>query len=90
MALVELELSCRAGRVYAAYLHLAPDQRARSVRCRTFADGTYVVDFNRAGKPLGIEIVSPSLATLKSFNAVLVELGLPKVTRKEIAPLLAA
>jgi hypothetical protein len=44
----------------------------------------------RDGQPLGIEITAPSKITVAALNRVLTKLGLPRVTRSELAPLLAA
>jgi tRNA threonylcarbamoyladenosine modification (KEOPS) complex Pcc1 subunit len=49
-----------------------------------------VVDFNRRGKPIGIEITAPSVVTLRALNRVLRDLGLPTLKRADLAPLLAA
>jgi hypothetical protein len=49
-----------------------------------------VIDFNRSGKPIGIEITAPRKASAKALNRVLRRLGLPAVTRADLAPLRAA
>ena len=49
-----------------------------------------MIDFNRRGKPIGIEITAPSVVTLRAVNRVLRGLGLPPLKRADLAPLLAA
>jgi uncharacterized protein YuzE len=53
------------------------------------ADGI-VVDYNRAGQPIGIEIVAPASMTVARMNRVLRMLGQSPVTRRDLAPLRAA
>jgi hypothetical protein len=49
-----------------------------------------VVDLARDGHPIGIEITAPSKITVAALNRVLTKLGLSRVTRSELGPLLAA
>lgn len=49
-----------------------------------------VIDFDRDGKPIGIEIVVPDQLTLPAFNRVLRQLGFPPLKRADLAPLAAA
>ena len=49
-----------------------------------------LVDFNAAGRPIGIEITTPAQASLALVNAVLKELGQPLLRPGELAPLVAA
>jgi len=48
------------------------------------------MDFDRHGKPIGIEIVAPDQLTLSAFNRVLRQLGFPPLKRADLAPLAAA
>lgn len=48
-----------------------------------------IIDFNRKGEPIGIEITTPSRLTLAGINRVLRELGLSLLKRSDLAPLLA-
>ena len=84
-----LEVTFRHGNAIAAYLYLPRKRREKS--CRTIrAHGGLLVDFNRSGKPIGIEITAPSKLTVVTLNRVLRELGQQTVTRTDLAPLRAA
>lgn len=84
-----LEVTYRHGKPFAAYLYLprrTGDRGERVERC----DGGYLVDWTADGRPIGIEIPSPSLATLEGLNGLLVELGLDELEPGEVSPLVAA
>jgi hypothetical protein len=49
-----------------------------------------VIDFNRSGKPIGIEITAPAKLSAAALNRVLRRLRLPTLTRADLAPLRAA
>jgi hypothetical protein len=49
-----------------------------------------VIDFNRSGKPIGIEITAPAKLSAVALNRVLRRFDLPPVTRADLAPLRAA
>ncbi len=49
-----------------------------------------MIDFNRSGSPIGIEITAPAKVTLATLNKVLRELGQPGLTQTDLAPLRAA
>ncbi len=84
-----LEVTFRYGRPVAAYFYLPRRTNQKSYRTARYEAGL-VVDFSRAGKPIGIEITAPEAVTLAAMNRVLRELGLAKVKRSDLAPLLAA
>ena len=84
-----LVVTYRRGKPIAAYLHLPCRPGEKSYRT-TRVDPGFVIDFNRKGKPIGIEITAPSKVTLRALNRVLRELGLPTLKRADLAPLLAA
>ncbi len=84
-----LEVTNRGGRPTAAYLYLPRRPGEKSYRMERVEPGL-VIDFNRRGKPIGIEITAPSCVTLRGVNRVLRELGLPTLKRVDLAPLLAA
>lgn len=92
----EISISFRDGAAFAAYMHLnvPPRRRASASRVRVYrsepVDGGYVIDFARNGQPIGIEVTSPATVTMAGVNRLLVELGLKKVSRKVLKPLLAA
>jgi len=84
-----LEVTFRHGRPLAAYLYLPRQPSDRSYRTAK-ADPGLVIDFNRGGKPIGIEITAPTKLSTAALNRVLRRLGLPVVTRADLAPLRAA
>ena len=84
-----LEVTFRHGRPLAAYLYLPRRPGERSYRSSRVEPGL-VIDFNRKGNPIGIEITAPSRISVASLNRVLRGLGLPTVRKDDLAPLLAA
>ncbi len=89
MARPYLEVTYRKGRPFAAYYSLPRSPRQKVHRSRRM-DGGLVVDSDRGGAPLGIEITAPTVVTLTAVNRVLRDLGLPTLTRAEFKPLRAA
>ncbi len=84
-----LEVTFRRGRPIAAYLYLPRSPGEKT--CRTSkADPGLVVDFNRSGEPIGIEITAPAQLTVAALNSVLSDLGLPQVEDSDLTPLRAA
>ena len=84
-----LEVTFRHGRSLAAYLYLPRRPGEKSYRTTRVEPGL-VIDFNRSGKPIGIEITAPSRLSLAALNRVLRELGLPTMKQADLAPLRAA
>jgi hypothetical protein len=84
-----LEVTFRHGQPIAAYYYLPRQPRDKSYRTKRIEPGL-VIDFNRGGKPIGIEITAPGKISLTVFNRVLKELGLPAVKRGDLAPVIAA
>ena len=84
-----LEVTFRHGRSLAAYLYLPRRPGEKSHRTTRVEPGL-VIDFNRSGKPIGIEITAPSRLSLAALNRVLRELGLPTLKQADLAPLRAA
>ena len=84
-----LEVTFRHGRPLAAYLYLPRSPANKSHRSERVEPGL-VIDFNRSGKPIGIEITAPAKLSAPALNRVLRGLGLPTVTRADLAPLRAA
>lgn len=84
-----LEVTFRHGRPIAAYLYLPRRPGEKSYRTSR-ADPGLVIDLNRRGKPIGIEITAPGKASVSALNRVLRDLGLPPVKRADLAPLWAA
>lgn len=84
-----LEVTFRRGQAIAAYYYLPRRPGQKSYRSVRFEPGM-VVDFGRAGKPIGIEITAPGRTSQVALNRVLRQLGLPTVKSSDLAPLRAA
>ena len=84
-----LEVTYRNGKPLAAYLYLPRRAGEKSARTEPRRPGL-LVDFAADGKPIGIEITSPSKVTLDDINALLSELGLDTAAPEELAPFRAA
>lgn len=84
-----LEVTFRHGRALAAYLYLPRDAGAKSQETRRVEPGL-VVDFDRNGQPIGIELTDPSRISLDDLNRLLGELGVSPLTNEDLAPLQAA
>lgn len=84
-----LEVTFRNGRPLAAYLYLPRRPNDKSYRTAKAAPGL-VIDFNRSGVPVGIEITAPAKLSAAALNRVLRRFGLPLVKRADLAPLRAA
>lgn len=84
-----LEVTFRTGRPLAAYLYLPRQPGDKSHRTANAEPGL-VIDFNRSGKPIGIEITAPTKLSAAALNRVLRRFGVPPVTRADLAPLRAA
>ena len=84
-----LEVTFRHGRPLAAYLYLPRQPKDKSYRAERVEPGL-VIDYSRRGKPIGIEITAPAKLSAPALNRVLRRLGVPSVTRADLAPLRAA
>lgn len=84
-----LEVTFRRGRPLAAYLYLRRNPKDKSYRTERVQPGL-VIDYSRKGKPIGIEITTPTKLSAPALNRVLRRLGVPAVTRADLAPLRAA
>jgi hypothetical protein len=84
-----LEVTFRRGRALAAYFYLPRRPGDRSYRTSRAEPGL-VIDFNRKGQPIGIEITAPDKLSLAALNRVLRDLGFPAVKRMDLTPLRAA
>ena len=81
-----LEVTYRQGKPLAAYLYLPRRSGDTSVRVESRGHA-YLVDWTEDGRPIGIEMPSPSLVTLDGLNQVLADLHLDPAAAIEVAPL---
>jgi hypothetical protein len=90
----DIEINYRDGKAYAAYIPLETGAARARAPMRVYRsvphEGGYVVDFTRGGVPIGIEVTEPATVTLGQVNRLLTSLGLTKVRRAVLRPLLAA
>lgn len=84
-----LEVTYRNGKPLAAYLYLPRRAGDKSARVEPHGQG-YLVDWTQDGRPIGIEITSPSQVTLEGLNEVLTGLHLERLAPDEASPLVAA
>jgi hypothetical protein len=89
MSLRYLEVTYRKGKPLAAYLYLPRRSTDVSARVEPHGPG-FLVDRSQDGRPIGIEMPSPSLVTVEGLNKVLSELHLDPVQPEEVGPVIAA
>ena len=77
------------GTPFAAYLHIPSKPNEKRAQCRRVEPGM-ILDINKEGKLIGIELTSPRLVTLEHINNVLDQYGMDPITESTIKPLLAA
>lgn len=83
-----LEVSSYNGRPMAGYLTFGRRPGDVSVRT-TEPEPGLVVDYAEDARPIGLEITAPSKVSLEAINRVIVPLGQPPATLKELALLFA-
>lgn len=81
-----LNVTYRKGRLLAAYYYLPRRDGDRSDRTEQ-AEGGLLVDFSSDGRPIGIEIPSPSRFDLTILNGLLARLGQETARSEDVAPL---
>ncbi len=84
-----LEVTYLEGRPWVAYLYLPRESDDKSDHCRQ-VEPEMVLDINKNGKLIGIELLAPGLVTLDAINDVLKDYGLEPLKETDLAPLLAA
>jgi len=86
---MDLTISYMEGKAYAAYLTLPHDVGIKSHRQREMAPGI-IVDFDRQGRPMGVEMLDPRRATWTKLNRIMDKLEMPRLPREWVRPLRAA
>ncbi|MGH7341850.1 MAG: DUF2283 domain-containing protein [Candidatus Rokuibacteriota bacterium] len=84
-----LEVTYRHGRVLAAYLYLPREAGEKTTRT-TQAEPGMIIDYDRHGKPIGIEITAPAQVSAADVNRLLTHLGLSPLEVADLEPLCAA
>ncbi len=85
---VDLEITYRDGRPRLGYLNLA-DPNEKSEHCRRVSP-EMVIDLNKDGQLIGIELLDPARVTLEAINNILEEYDLEPLKEADLAPILAA
>ena len=85
-----LQITCRKGRAFAAYLHLFHATVEKSAKIVASPDGLLIVDYGGSGRPVGVEITSPQAVPLERLNQLLAELGEAPMTEQDYKPVRAA
>lgn len=88
MKATTLEVTFRKGKPFAAYLRLA-GSRAKVARTKEAAP-SLLVDYDDAGRALGLEILAFDDATVARINEVLVSIGHAALADVELASLRGA
>lgn len=81
-----LEVAYRGGRPLAAYYYLPRKPGDTSARVEK-RDAGLLVDLAADGRPIGIEIAIPAVATVEAVNAVLQSYGFSPLDPRELEPL---
>ncbi len=77
------------GSPFAAYLHLPSKPNEKRAKCRRVEPGM-ILDINKEGKLIGVELTAPRLVTLEDVNNVLEQYGMDPIKESTLKPLLAA
>ena len=88
MSDVDLRITYRNGRPRVGYLYLS-DPKEKSERTRRVEPGM-VLDINKEGRLIGIELLAPEMVTREAINGILKEYGLEPLKESDLAPLVAA
>lgn len=84
-----LEVTYRKGKPVAAYLYFPREPGSKAARTEDAGHGLRV-DYDQKGRPIGIELTAPSLATVERLNELMGTLGQEPLQSQEWAPLRAA
>jgi len=84
-----LEVTFHNGKPLAAYLCLPRTPGVRSAKTAKAGAGI-LVDYSADGQVIGLEITAPTVVTPDQINAVLENVGQPRIAAEELSPLAAA
>jgi uncharacterized protein YuzE len=85
---VDLEISYRDGRPRLGYLYLS-DPVEKSARSRRVS-AEFVIDINKDGQLIGIELLDPENTTVEAINSVLKQYGFEPIRESDLKPIVAA
>jgi uncharacterized protein YuzE len=86
---VHLEVTYEDGRPWVAYLYL-PRKQNETSQHSIEAEPNMVLDINREGRLIGIELLTPEQVTLAAIYAVLEEYGIEPLGKAVLKTLVAA
>lgn len=84
---VDLEITYRDGRPRLGYLYLS-DPSEKSARSRRIS-AEMVIDINKQGQLIGIELLDPENTTVEAINDVLKEYGFEPIPESDLKPIAA-
>ena len=79
---VDLEISYRDGRPRLGYLYLS-DSSEKSASSRRFS-AELVIDINKDGQLIGIELLDPESTTVEAINEVLKQYGFEPIQESDL------
>jgi len=85
---VDLEITYRDGCPRLGYLYLA-DPSEKSARSRRIS-AEMVMDINKDGQLIGIELLDPENTTVEAINDVLKQYGVEPIQESDLKPIVAA
>jgi len=84
-----LEITFRKGKPFAAYFYLPRNPGEKSIGTKKVGAGI-LIDYDKSGRPIGIEIIDPAKINLHVINEILMNLSLKPAAQEDLAPLMAA
>ena len=84
-----LQVTYRRGKAEIAYLYL-PREHGEKVHQSERVEPEMVLDFNKAGTLIGIELIDPQCVSVEAINEVLENHGLSPISESDLGPLRAA
>jgi len=85
---VDLRISYRDGRARLGYLYLS-DPSEKSAHCRRIS-AELVLDINKNGDLIGIELLDPQNTTVEAINDVLKQYGCEPIQESDLKPIVPA
>jgi uncharacterized protein YuzE len=70
-----LQVTYQKGKPFSAYLHLSHQTGEKGAKTVPSADGLLVVDYDKDGKAIGVEITAPTAVPLHRLDDLLADLG---------------
>ncbi len=89
MKVILLEVTYEDGLPWVAYLYL-PREKNENTDHSVEVEPDMVLDINKDGRLIGVELLAPRLVTLNAINSVLEEYGIDPLAETALKPLLAA